>query len=121
MSHLVTIQAKVTDPVAIAAACRRIGLPTAVQGTARLFSGEATGLLLRLPDWHYPAVIDTSTGEIRCDTYEGRWGEQRHLDRFLQLYAVEAAKIQAHKKGYTATLQTLQDGSIKVQIIERAA
>ncbi len=34
-----------------------------VQGTARLYSGEATGLIVTLPGWTYPAVIDTQTGE----------------------------------------------------------
>ena len=47
-----------------------------VQGTAELFSGEATGLMVQLPGWLYRAVIDTSTGEVRYDTYEGRWKGQ---------------------------------------------
>jgi len=48
------------------------------------------------------------------------WGEQAHLDRFLQMYAVEKAKIEARKRGYTVREQALQDGAIKVQIIEGA-
>jgi hypothetical protein len=59
MSHIVTIQTKVHDPAAVAAACRRLQLPAPVQGTAELFSGQATGLLVQLPGWQYPAVIDT--------------------------------------------------------------
>jgi len=118
MSHIVTIQTKIHDPVAANAACQRLGLPAPTQGTAQLFSGEATGLLVQLPGWQYPAVIDTETGSIQFDNYEGHWGEQQHLDRFLQLYAVEKAKLEARKKGYTVTEQTLQDGSIKVQLIE---
>jgi hypothetical protein len=88
------------------------------QGTAKLFSGDATGLLVRLPGWQYPAVIDTLTGAVRYDNYGGAWGDQQHLSRFLQLYAVEKAKLEARKKGYTVTEQALQDGSIKVQLIE---
>jgi hypothetical protein len=118
MSHVVTIETKVHDPVAVAAACQRMGLAAPVQGTAKLFSGEATGLLVQLPGWQYPTVIDALTGTIRYDNFEGRWGDQQHLDRFLQMYAVEKAKLEARKKGYTVSEQALQDGSIKVQLIE---
>jgi hypothetical protein len=121
LSHIVTVQTKIHDPAAVTAACQRLGLPEAAQGTAKLFSGEATGLLVRLPEWIYPAVIDIQSGEIRYDNYEGAWGGQQHLDKFLQMYAVEKAKLEARKKGHTVTEQTLQDGSIKLQIIEGAA
>ncbi len=103
MSHLVTIQTQVRDPVAIAAACRRLSLAEPVHGTAQLFSGAVTGLLLQLPDWHYPAVIDTGTGTVHFDNYGGRWGEQGQLDRFLQAYAVETARLEARKKGHAVS------------------
>jgi hypothetical protein len=89
MSHIVTLQTKVYDPVAIANACQRLGFAQPIRGTAELFSGQATGLLLQLPEWQYPAVIDTTSGVIHFDTYEGAWGDRAHLDRFLQRYAVE--------------------------------
>jgi hypothetical protein len=120
MSHLVTIQTKVHDPAAVAAACRRLGLPAAEHGTAPLFSGAATGLVVRLPGWHYPAVIDTLTGVVRYDNYAGRWGEQKELDRFLQTYAVEKVKLEARKKGYQVSEQALADGAIKLQVVEAA-
>jgi hypothetical protein len=118
MSHIVSIETKVHDHSAVLAACHRLNLKEPVFGKAELFSGEASGLLLRLPDWEYPVVIDTLTGTIRYDNYEGSWGEQKHLDRFLQMYAVEKAKLEARKKGYTVNEQALNNGSIKVQIIE---
>jgi len=120
MSHVVSIQTKVRDPVAVVAACQRLGLAAPVQGTARLYSGEATGLLVQLPGWQYPVVIDLATGEVRYDNFGGRWGEQSQLDRFLQLYAVEKTRLEARKKGYQVSEQTLQDGSIRLQIIEGA-
>jgi hypothetical protein len=118
MSHVVTVQAKVRDPVAVAAACQRLGLTAPVEGTTRLYSGEATGLLVQLPSWLYPVVIDTASGELRYDNYNGVWGEQAHLDRFLQVYAVEVVKLEARKKGYQVTEQALQDGAIRLQVIE---
>jgi hypothetical protein len=42
------------------------------------------------------------------------WGEQKHLDAFLQAYAVEKAKIEARRKGHSVTEQSLADGSIKL-------
>ena len=118
MSHIVTVQTKVHDPVAVAAACQRLNLAPPQQGSARLFSGEAQGLLVQLPGWQYPVVIDTLSGVIYYDNFEGRWGDQEQLDRFLQLYAVERTKLEARKKGYTVSEHSLQDGSIKLNIIE---
>jgi hypothetical protein len=120
MSHIVTIQTKLHDPAAVTAACQRLRLTAPVQGTTRLYSGEATGLIVQLPDWQYPVVIDTLTGVVRYDNYGGSWGEQVHLDRFLQAYAVEKAKLEARRKGYPVTEQALADGSIRVQIVEGA-
>lgn len=118
MSHIVTIQSKVNDAVAVASACQRLGLPAPAQGTAQLFSGEVSGLILQLPGWQYPAVIDTSTGAIQYDNFEGAWGDQKELDRFLQAYAVERTKIVARQKGYTVSEHALNDGSIRLQINE---
>ena len=120
MSHIVTIQTRVRDTAAIAAACQRLGLPQPVQGTAKLYSGEASGLLLQLSGWQFPAVIDLGSGVVQYDNYEGVWGEQAHLDRFLQAYAVERAKLEARKQGYVVSEQALSDGSIRVQIVEGA-
>ncbi len=118
MSHIVSLKTRVHDPVAIAAACRRLGLAEPLPGTARLYSGQATGLLLQLPGWKYPAVIDTASGTIQFDNFENRWGDRQHLDRFVQMYAVEKAKIEARRKGLQVSEQTLTDGSIRVQITE---
>src|SRR5579859_7912359 len=114
MSHIVSIKTQVRDPAALSAACARLHLSAPVQGTARLYSGEATGLIVTLPGWTYPAVIDTHTGEIRCDHFEGRWGNPRELDRLLQAYAVEMCRLAARQKGYAVTEQQLPDGSVKL-------
>jgi len=95
-----------------------MGLATPVTGTARLYSGEATGLLVQLPGWEYPAVIDTLTGTIHYDNFGGSWGEQKHLDCFLQAYTVERTKLEARKKGYQVSEQALANGSIKLHIVE---
>ena len=73
---------------------------------------------MQLPGWQYPAVVDTLTGLVRFDTFEGAWGERQHLDRFMQMYAVERAKQEARKKGHTVSETQLENGSIKLQIQE---
>ena len=116
MSHIVQIKTEVRDAVAVGAACQRLKLEAPTQGTAQLFSSSATGLIVNLPGWRYPAVFDTQSGQARYDNYGGRWGEQVQLDRFLQGYAVEKAKLEARKKGHTVTEQSQADGSIKLTV-----
>ena len=116
MSHIVEIKTEVRDETAISAACNRLKLEAPTQGTAKLFSDSANGIIVKLPGWRYPAVFDTQSGQARFDNYEGRWGEQHQLDRFLQGYAVEKTKIEARKKGHTVTEQSQVDGSIKLTV-----
>ncbi|MEW4490902.1 DUF1257 domain-containing protein [Thalassoglobus sp. JC818] len=116
MSHIVSIQTEVRDPVAIRSACDRLKLPEPVFGKAKLFSSSATGWAVQLPEWRYPVVADVNTGKLAYDNYNGRWGEQKQLDRFLQGYAVEKAKIEARKKGHSIIEQPLEDGSIRLTV-----
>ena len=116
MSHIVTIETQVRDAAAVRSACQRLGLAAPEQGRAQLFSGEAAGLLVRLPEWQYPVVCDLQTGAVKYDNFEGRWGEQKHLDALLQMYAVEKAKIEARRRGHVCTEQRLSDGSIKLTV-----
>jgi hypothetical protein len=116
MSHIVAIRTEVRDVAAVRAACKRLGLAEPVQGTTKLFSGEVTGLAIKLPGWQYPAVADLATGQMKFDNFQGRWGDPKHLDRFLQAYAVERCRLEARKKGHMVTEQQQADGSIKLTI-----
>jgi hypothetical protein len=81
-----------------------------------LFTSHATGLAVQLPKWRYPAVCDLATGQVQYDNFRGHWGEQKHMDAFVQAYAVEKAKVECRRKGHTCTEQTLSDGSIKLTV-----
>jgi hypothetical protein len=116
MSHIVTIKTKINDEAALAAACRRLGLEQPVRGTATLFTSKAEGLIVKLPGWNYPVVADIATGEFKFDNYNGHWGKPEELDKLLQAYAVEKAKIEARRVGNTVTEQALANGSIKLTI-----
>jgi hypothetical protein len=73
MSHIVTIATKVHDHNAINNACRNLGLLKPREGTAKLYIGEASGLLVQFPDWRYPVVIDVLTGNMQYDNFEENW------------------------------------------------
>jgi hypothetical protein len=116
MSHIVIIETQVRDLAALVAACRRLGLAAPVQETVELFSGTETGYCVRLPNWRYPVVCDLSAGRVRYDNFGGQWGTRRELDRLLQAYAVEKAKIEARRNGHSVTEHQLADGSIKLVV-----
>ena len=116
MSHIVTIKTEIRDVAALSAACSRLGLKPPVHGTAQLYSSHATGQIVELPGWTYPVVIDTESRQLAYDNYAGAWGDQNELDKLLQSYAVEKAKLEARKQGHSVTEQALADGSIKLII-----
>jgi hypothetical protein len=116
VSHIVIVETQLRDHAAVSAACRRLDLPPPMSGTAQLFSDQATGLIISLPGWTYPIVVDTTSGQVFFDNFNGAWGDQTQLDRFVQIYAVETARIEARKKGHQITEQSLPDGSIRLTI-----
>ena len=116
MSHIVQIQTEIRSEPAVQAACKRLQLPPAKQGTFELYGSKETGLGIELPQWRYVVVANTETGQLRFDNYEQRWGEQKHLDEFLQRYAVEAATIAARKQGHSIVESRLDDGSVKLLV-----
>ncbi len=116
MSHLVVLRTQVRDATALAAACRRLGLSQPVQGTARLFSSQATGQIVQLPGWTYPVVFDTATGKAHYDNFTGAWGDQKELGKLLQRYAAEKACQEARRTGHSVVEQALPDGSIRLTI-----
>jgi hypothetical protein len=116
LSHIVTIKTEIRDAAAVKAACQRLNLSEPVQGKTKLFSGEVEGLAVKLRDWVYPVVCNTATGQVQFDNFNGRWGNSRQLDKFLQAYAAEKVKIESRKKGHVVTEQQLADGSLKLTI-----
>jgi len=116
LSHTVTIKTEIRDAAAVRAACERLKLPAPVQGKTKLFSSEVEGLAVKLPDWVYPVVADLPSGKLAYDNFNGRWGDQKELDKLIQAYAVEKCRIEARKKGHLVTESQLADGSIKLTV-----
>ncbi len=116
MSHIVEIKTEIRDEAGVKAACTRLAIPLPEHKTCKLFSATATGLAVQLPGWLYPVICNLQTGQVQYDNYNGHWGEQKHLNSFLQAYAVEKAKIEARRKGHTCSETRLEDGSIRVTV-----
>jgi hypothetical protein len=116
MSHIVTIATEIRDAEALCLGCDRLGLTRPVHRTAKLFSSEATGYCVNLPEWRYPVVCDVESGSIHYDNFNGRWGEQSRLDALLQMYAVEKTRLEARRRGHTVTEQAMADGAIKLTV-----
>lgn len=116
MSHIVKIQTEVRDPAAIRRACKRLRIPPPATGRFQLFNEEIEGLGINLPEWRFPIVCETSSGQVRYDNFNGRWGHQKELDRFLQRYAVEKTLIEASRNGHRVTENQLPDGAIKLTL-----
>ena len=44
------------------------------------------------------------------------WGDQQHLDHFLQAYAVERATLEARRQGHSVLEEALPEGFIKLTV-----
>lgn len=121
MSHIVEVQTEIRDVEALSRACRRLELSTPVFQTAQLFTGAVTGHCVELPGWRYPLVCDLERGKLAFDNYEGRWGNRVELDKLLQAYAVEKARLEAERVGHTVVEAPVADGAIKLTIHVGAA
>jgi hypothetical protein len=116
LSHVVEIKTEIRDEQAVRAACVRLQLAAPETKTVRLFNATTTGLCVQLPAWTYPLVCNLQTGPLQYDNYGGQWGEQKHLNSFLQAYSVGKCRIEARKKGHRVSECRLEDGSIKVTV-----
>ncbi len=116
MSHIVTIACQVKSIDALRRGCRRRDLSEPEFRTAQLFSEQATGYCVELPEWRYPVVFDIEGGSTRFDNFNGRWGNQQELDHLMQACAVESAQLEARRHGHSVSERLLEDGSIQLTI-----
>lgn len=116
MNSLISLATRVRDPVAVTAACRHLSLPAPVQDTVQFPGGEATGLVVKLPGWNPPIVIDTDAGMIHYDIDSKLQRDSQQLNRFLRAYALERVKWIARQQGVALSESSLPDGSIQLQI-----
>jgi hypothetical protein len=116
MSHTVTIRTQITDFITIQAACHRLKIPQPTKGGVRLFDRVAQGIGVQLDGWRFPLCIEAD-GNLLFDNFGGFWGSPEKLDQFQQMYAVEKAKLEARRQGYSCQEFVLADGSIRLNVL----
>ena len=122
MSHTVTLKLQFKDPKCLALACTALALPHK-QGrqTVRLFAGNSVeaDFGIQLPGWKYPVAIDTQTGQVFFDNYNGQWGNIQELRKLAQEYALQVAEQEPSVqdllfKGWTAARVIQPDGVVQL-------
>lgn len=116
MSHIVQIKTEVRDEAAMRAACLRLKWAEPLFNNYRVYQVNRTGMGVTPPGWQYPIVCNLETGAVDYDNFNGNWGSQDRLNEFLQAYAVEKAKLEAAKNGFSYYEEQLQDGSVKLTV-----
>lgn len=115
MSHTTTMNAKLTNEGAVRRACEAMGLEAPAHGQHRFYDGKtAEGLLVKLPGWKHPVVVKAD-GELVFDHYNGAWGKQLELDRFLPQYSAAVVEEQLGGQWAIAPHQEA-DGTIHLHL-----
>ena len=121
MSHTTTIRTELRNLDILKAACTALGIPfTTGPQKIELFAGYATGdLSFKLPGWHYPAVVNSQTGEVKLDNYGGQWGNIEEFHKLSQEYSLQVAENEAAEftlLGWTVERQKQPNGDILLVI-----
>lgn len=123
MSHIKNTETEIKSPEIVERTVAALGARGQLTGIKILGSGSHTiygtnysGFGIHLPDWRYPVVVNTDTGKLSYDNFNGSWGKQSHLDDFLQRYGIEAASAAAEARGFSYEEATLDNGDIRLRI-----
>ena len=120
MSHVATVKTAIRNLPVLVVACKALGLTEikAGQQTVQLYSEKVEGnFSVKLPGWKYPVVVNTTTGQILFDNFEGRWGEIDELNKLTQEYSLTCAEEQLEEfrlQGWDIQLQKQENGDIQI-------
>lgn len=127
MSHISSIEVKITDLDAFEAACRECGVELRrQQRTFRNFGGRQSPceMAVVLPgnrDAYELGLVKTADGKgysIQMDNWQQGFGMNAKVGNdactLRQMYGVHAATAAARKQGMTINRQQLPDGSIRL-------
>lgn len=122
MSHLSKIEIEVTDLNALAIGCKRLGLELNRGKQKFLWYGEPADCshAIKVPGARYEiGLIRKERGhELMCDYYDSAIGQAigKNGGKLKQAYAVEKAKLEARRKGYSV-VETENEKGIRLRII----
>jgi hypothetical protein len=88
------IVTSVHDPLALAAACRRLNLAPPQWGCVGLGDQEVNGWIVRLPGVRFPVVCNTLAGLIAYHPIDNAFGRYARLMQFVQRYYAERHRLQ---------------------------
>ncbi len=116
MSHIVTISTEVRDPAAVAAACRRLGLPAPGTAPPRSSAARPPGCSSGCPAGPTRSSPTPTAAGSSSTTSAAPGATAATSTAFLQRYAVEKATLEARRRGHAVAEQSLPDGSIRLTI-----
>jgi hypothetical protein len=117
MSHIATVEIKITDLDALQTACQNLGVQCEIgQINATLFAGQKAkgNVSIKLKGWNYPIVIDTEKGEAQYDNYNGSWGKMEEFELLQQEYSKQVA-LSELSEGFSVSETLLEDGTIELE------
>jgi len=117
MSHSQTVKVTVTNKEALEATAREMNAQSfsTEVNDVKLFDGTYRGMFIHLQNWRYPVVIDG--GELRYDSYNGSWGNEKDLQTFRQGYAANVVRIAGINDGKTFISDT-RNGSNRIVLLD---
>jgi len=117
MSHSQTVKVTVTNKEALEATAKEMNAQsysTEVQDV-NLFDGTYRGMFIHFQNWKYPTVI--ADGELRYDSYNGLWGNEKDLQTFRQGYAANVVRIAGMADGKMLVSDT-RNGSNRIILLD---
>jgi hypothetical protein len=116
MSETHTIATHIRDPVALSAACRRLGLAGTVNDPVGDTQHSGKQWTVQRPGWVHPMRVDLSTGSIHCHLSDATPQNLEALSSLLQAYGAEKAIAAVQNHGHSMSRCVLPDGSTMITI-----
>ncbi len=114
MSHTTALKAvEMRNVDILLAAAKKLDIQHLGHKEYTLYDGSKhTGHGFQLSGYKYPVIVNTETGIAACDTFNGSWGRQEEMDKFVQEYAAESNRRQALEQGYLVQEEYLENGDL---------
>lgn len=101
MSHSQTIKVLVNNKEALELTAKEMNAKSfsTEETDVRMYDGTYKGMFVHFKNWNYPVVI--ANGDLRYDSYNGAWGNERDLKQFRQTYAANVVIVEGQREGMT--------------------
>lgn len=99
MSHSQTIKVLVNNKEALELTAKEMNAKSfsTEETDVRMYDGTYKGMFVHFKNWNYPVVI--ANGDLRYDSYNGAWGNERDLKQFRQTYAANVVIVEGQREG----------------------